>query len=86
MPLSIQPVRLNKSIYLRVPNDLADLIEINHQTRVTMNFEEMQDRFLLIYSVQKQTVTVPLTVSQLGAEGNTTVENEPRPKSDRVNV
>ena len=63
MTLSIRPVRLNKSIYLRVPNDIADLIEIDHQAGVTLGFEEQGDRFLLVYAVQKL-VASPLVSSQ----------------------
>ena len=63
MTLSIRPVRLNKSIYLRVPNDIADLIEIDHQAGVTLGFEEQGDRFLLVYAVQKL-VASPLVNSQ----------------------
>jgi hypothetical protein len=63
--LSIRPVRLNRSIYLRVPNDIADLIEIGDRAGVTLTFEEHADRFLLVYSVQKETVAPHLTSSQL---------------------
>ena len=84
MTLSIRPVWLNKSIYLRVPNDLADLIEIDHQARVTLNFEEKGDRFLLIYSVQKEAVATPLTMSQQNAGDNNSVETLPRPKHGRI--
>ena len=53
MPLRIRPVRLKQSIYLRVPNDIADLIEINPETEVTLRIKEQDDQFLLIYSARK---------------------------------
>jgi hypothetical protein len=55
MPLAIRPVRLNKSIYVRVPSNIADLVDLDQQTRVTLSFERKDDLFLLIYSVKKQT-------------------------------
>lgn len=58
MTLSIRPVRLNKSIYLRVPNDIADLIDIGDQTGVTLGVEQLRDRYLLVYTVQKL-ITAP---------------------------
>jgi hypothetical protein len=83
--LSIRPVRLNKSIYLRVPNDIADLIEIDHQAGVTLSFEEQEGRFLLIYSVQKQGALIaPLAHSQLSHGSSDRVEMVSRPKNKRV--
>ena len=87
MTLSIRPVKLNKSIYLRVPNDIADLIEIDHQAGVTLSFEEQGDRFLLIYSVQKQgVVATPLASPPLPPGGIEHVEMVSRPKHRRVGV
>jgi hypothetical protein len=82
--LSIRPVRLNKSIYLRVPNDIADLIEIDHQAGVTLTFEEQVDRFLLVYSVQKETLAPHLATSQFSHEGYGRVEFGSRSKHRRV--
>lgn len=53
MTLRIKPVRLNKSIYFRVPNDIADLLSIDQLTEVTLSLEDGSDNFLLIYSIRK---------------------------------
>ena len=53
LTLKIKPVKLKQSVYLRVPNDIADLIGVESDSEVTMNLEEQNDRFLLIYSVRK---------------------------------
>jgi hypothetical protein len=82
--LSIRPVRLNKSIYLRVPNDIADLIEIDHQAGVTLTFKEQVDRFLLVYSIQKETVLPDLTSSQLSHGGYDRVDITSRSKRRRI--
>ena len=74
LTLSVRPVWLNKSIYLRVPNDIADLIEIDHQAKVTLSFEEKNDRFLLVYAVQKQ---IPLAAALPATQIQTPTTNEP---------
>jgi len=53
MTLSIRPVRLKKSVYFRVPNDIADLINLEDDSQVTLTLEEKEDRHLLVYSVLK---------------------------------
>ena len=53
MTLKIQPVMLGRSIYLRVPNDIADLIGVNPDANFTMKLVEHEEEFLLIYSVTK---------------------------------
>jgi hypothetical protein len=56
LPLRIRPVQLRGSVYFRVPNDIADLIEIHKDTDVTMRIEEQNDRFLLVYCIRKSQV------------------------------
>ena len=53
MTLIVKPVRLNKSIYVRVPNDLADLIGLDKQDAVSLTFEDAEGEFRLIYAVRK---------------------------------
>jgi len=53
MTLRIKPVKLNKSIYFRVPNDIADLLGIDQMTEVTLTLEHSSDNSLLIYSIRK---------------------------------
>ena len=53
MTLSIRPVRLNKSVYFRVPSDIVDLIGLENDSQVSLTIEEEDDRHLLVYSVLK---------------------------------
>jgi len=53
LTLEIRPVRLNKSVYFRVPSDIVDLIGLENDARVTLTIDERDDRHLLIYSVLK---------------------------------
>ncbi|MGA8905896.1 MAG: hypothetical protein WB661_12920 [Candidatus Bathyarchaeia archaeon] len=53
MALKIRPVRLKQTVYLRIPNDIADLIGIQPNAELTLNLKELQDTFLLTYSVAK---------------------------------
>ena len=53
MTLSIRPIRLKKSVYFRVPNDIVDLISLEDNAQVTLTLEEKNDRHLLVYSVLK---------------------------------
>jgi hypothetical protein len=59
LTLKIRPVRLNKSIYVRVPNDIADLIGIDGQADVTLRLQDDGDECFLIYAIRKPTATVP---------------------------
>ena len=54
MTLSIRPIRLKRSIYFRVPNDIVDLIGLEDDSKVTLTLEEKKDRHLLVYSVLKK--------------------------------
>ena len=53
MTLVIKPVQLNKSVYVRVPNDLADLIGLSKSDELNLNFQETDKDFRLVYSVRK---------------------------------
>ncbi|MGP8069271.1 MAG: hypothetical protein ACLP5V_05230 [Candidatus Bathyarchaeia archaeon] len=63
MALKIRPVRLNKSIYVRVPNDIADLIGIDGEAEITLRFQDADEQFFLIYSIRKP-ITVPLKLPE----------------------
>ena len=58
MPLRIKPVKLNKSIYIRVPNDIADLIGIDGLAELTLNIVDRGDEFYLVYSGRKPHVNL----------------------------
>ncbi len=62
MALKIRPVKLNKSIYVRVPNDIADLIGIGVEADVTLRLQDAGDEFLLTYAIRK---VVPAISSQM---------------------
>ena len=53
MTLSIRPIRLKRSVYFRVPNDIVDLINLEDNSQVTLTLEEENDRHLLVYTVLK---------------------------------
>ena len=67
MTLRIKPVKLRQTIYVRVPNDIADLIGIDPDAEVTLNIEEQEDKFLLKYAVTKPSLPLPLhqTIRQI---------------------
>jgi hypothetical protein len=52
MTLKIKPVRLNKSIYVRVPNDIADLIGIDKDAEFALTLETSGNEVSLVYSVK----------------------------------
>ncbi len=53
MPLVIKPVKLNKSIYVRVPNDIADLIGLQARDALTLTYQDLQGEVRLTYTVHK---------------------------------
>ena len=71
MPLRIRPVKLKQSIYLRVPNDIADLIEIDPEAEITMHFDEQDEHYLLVYAVKK-------SHSHLKPRGSASLSHGPR--------
>ena len=54
--LVIKPVRLNKSVYLRIPNDIADLIGLSKTDEFTLRFQDTEVEVNLVYSLRKTTV------------------------------
>jgi len=55
MTLRIKPVKLNKSIYVRVPNDIADLIGIDKDTEFALTLETAGNAVSLVYAVKRST-------------------------------
>ncbi len=53
LALKIRPVKLNKSIYVRIPNDIADLIGIDGETDVTLRLQDSGEEYFLIYAIRK---------------------------------
>ncbi|HKM76551.1 MAG TPA: hypothetical protein VJZ32_09035 [Candidatus Bathyarchaeia archaeon] len=60
MTLVIKTVRLNKSVYLRIPSDIADLIGLTKTDQFTLRFQDNEDEIKLIYSLPKSTADQPL--------------------------
>jgi hypothetical protein len=58
MPLLIRPVKMNRSIYVRVPNDIAHIIGLDNQVEVSFSFEDIGNELRLIYSLNKSTNTI----------------------------
>ena len=53
MTLLIRPVKMNKSLYVRVPNDIAHIIGLDNQVEVSFSFEDTGNELHLIYSLNK---------------------------------
>jgi len=53
MTLIIKPVKLNKSVYVRVPNDLADMIGLTQTDHFTLKLQDVNGEFRLVYTIQK---------------------------------
>jgi hypothetical protein len=58
--LVIKTVRLNKSVYLRIPNDIADLIGLTKVDQFTLRFQDTEDEIKLIYSLTKTAAHQPV--------------------------
>jgi hypothetical protein len=54
MPLLIRPVKMNKPIYVRVPNGIARIIGLDNQVEVSFSFEDIGNELRLIYSLQSK--------------------------------
>ncbi len=68
LALKIRPVRLNKSIYVRVPNDIADLIGIDGQADVTLRLQDAGEEFFLIYAIRKGKASMPNQLAVIYAD------------------
>jgi len=55
MTLKIKPVMLNKSIYVRIPNDIVDLIGIDKDAELELTLETSGNDVSLVYSVKRST-------------------------------
>lgn len=53
MTLVIKPVKLNKSVYVRIPNDLADMIGLTETDYFSLKLQDANGEFRLIYTIQK---------------------------------
>jgi hypothetical protein len=53
MTLVIKPVQLNKSLYIRVPSDLVDMIGLWKKDEFNLTFQETDREYRLVYTVLK---------------------------------
>ncbi len=53
MTLVIKPVQVNKSVYIRVPNDLVDMIDLLKKDEFNLTFQETDREYRLVYTVLK---------------------------------
>ena len=67
MALKIKPVKLNRSIYVRVPNDIADLAGIDGDADITLKVQDFGEEFHLIYSIRKTAYLPQKTAEQTHA-------------------
>jgi hypothetical protein len=58
LTLTVRPVKLKQSIYLRVPIDIASLIGLDGHEEVTLTLEQQDEQFLLVYSVRKTPIPI----------------------------
>ncbi len=90
MTLRINPVKLKRSIYFRVPIDIADLVGVQSESEVTLTLEERKDDFLLIYRVRKepsQQLVQPMEAQKTQAAViNAAIDEAPLPLSKAVTV
>jgi len=77
MPLLIRPVKMNKSIYVRVPNDIAHIIGLDNQVEVSFSFEDNDSQLRLIYSLDK---------SRPKQEDNPSVESKTPVAPDSIQI
>ena len=53
MTLVVKPVQLNKSVYIRVPNDLADMIGLWKKDQLSLALQETDREYRLVYTMIK---------------------------------
>ncbi len=53
MTLVIKPVQLNKSVYIRVPSDLVDMIGLWKKDEFNLTLQETDREYRLVYTVLK---------------------------------
>ena len=77
MPLLIRPVKMNKSIYVRVPNDIAHIIGLDNQVEVSFSFEDIGDELRLIYSLDKSRNQHEQPVNNSTVHASSVVDSRP---------
>ena len=48
----MEPTKIKQSIYLLVPKNIADLVEINGKTKVRFALKKSQNKHILEYTIE----------------------------------
>ena len=54
MPIQLTPTRIKGSKYLLIPKDLAQLLEIDDKSVLSLTIEETDHNQRLVYSIQEK--------------------------------
>jgi len=84
MPLLIRPVKMNKSIYVRVPNDIAHIIGLDNQVEVSFSFEDIGSELRLIYSLDKSRDQSQQPVNNPTVHASSMVDSRPPSQALRM--
>ena len=52
MSIKMEPTRIKQSVYLLVPKNIADLVEIDKKTRVKLSLKKSQNKHILEYTIE----------------------------------
>ena len=52
MSIKMEPTKIKQSIYLLVPKNIADLIEIDKNTIVSLSIKKSQNKNILEYTLE----------------------------------
>jgi hypothetical protein len=76
---------MNKSIYVRVPNDIAHIIGLDNQVEVSFSFEDLGNELRLIYSLDKSKPNHETAVNTASAvDANPVVTKSPLVRGQRT--
>jgi len=48
----MEPTKIKQSIYLLVPKNIADLVEIDKNTKVSLSIKKSQNKNILEYTIE----------------------------------
>jgi len=53
MTVKVQPIRIQQSVYLLIPKSIADLVDINRKTRLSLRVSKNDNSSVLEYHVRE---------------------------------
>lgn len=86
MPLLIRPVKMNKSIYVRVPNDIAHIIGLDNRVEVSFSFEDIGNELRLIYSLNKSKLANQQSVDNPTVDAESMIATKPQSQALRTHL